>query len=126
MLIKSVSAILLISDDAERLSAFYKSALDIPLKDERHDDLPLHYGCNIGDVHFAIHPSEGWPGVQVKDSQSPVIALETKDVALAAERLRSVGIELTGPYDHGFAFTISFRDPDGNLVEILEMKRGDT
>ena len=61
MLIDSVSAILLISDKPVELATFYKSTLELPLEDEVHDDVPLHYGCNIGDVHFANHLSEGWP-----------------------------------------------------------------
>ena len=126
MLIASVSAILLISDDAKALADFYKTALGLPLKDERHDNVPLHYGCNIGDVHFAIHPSKGWPGVQTKDAQSPIVALATPDVQLVAESLQNLGIEAVGPFDHGFAFTVSFRDPDGNQIEILEFKRDDT
>ena len=126
MLVDSVSAVLLISDNAAALADFYKSALELPLQDEQHDGVPLHYGCEIGEVHFAIHPSEGWPGVRARDSQSPIIALATQNVDLIAGRLRNVGVEPVGPYDHGFAFTLSFRDPDGNLVEIMEFKRDGT
>lgn len=126
MLVDSVSAILLISDNAKALADFYRSALELPLQDERHDNIPLHYGCEIGGIHFAIHPSEGWPGVQANNAQSPIVALATKDVDLVAKRLRDIGTEAVGPYDHGFAHTVSFRDPDGNLVEVLELKRAAT
>ena len=123
MLIDSVSAILLISDNAERLADFYRSTLDLPLEDEIHDGTPLHYGCEIGAVHFAIHPSDDWPGVATADAQSPIIALATSDIAAVSDRLRESGIAAGEPYDHGFAYTISFRDPDGNQVEVLEFKR---
>ena len=36
--------------------------------------------------------------------------------------LQNLSIEVAGPFDHGFAFTVSFRDPDGNLVEVLEFR----
>ena len=126
MLVDSVSAILLISDNAAELAAFYKSSLELPLMDEVHDGVPLHYGCKIGDVHFAIHPSEGWPGVQTKDAQSPIIALSTSDVNLVVKRLRNLGIEAAEPHDHGFAYTVSFQDPDGNQIEVLEFKSAGT
>jgi len=126
MLVDSVSAILLISDNAAELAAFYKSSLELPLEDEVHDDVPLHYGCEIGDVHFAIHPSEGWPGVQTHDAQSPIIALGTSDVNLVVERLRTLGIEVDSPFDHGFAYTVSFQDPDGNQIEVFEFKSAST
>ena len=126
MLVESVSAILLISDNAGELAAFYKASLDLPLEDEVHDDVPPHYGCEIGDVHFAIHPSERWPGVQTTNAQSPIIVLATSDLNLVIERLRKSGIETAGPHDHGFAYTVSFRDPDGNQVEVLEFKSAGT
>jgi len=120
MLINGVSAILLISPNAKKLASFYRDTLGLPLEDEVHEGVPLHYACELGGVHFAIHPAEGWPGVPTRDAQSPVIALRTSDAKAVAERLVAGGFEATGPYDHGFAQVVTFRDPDGNHVEILE------
>jgi catechol 2,3-dioxygenase-like lactoylglutathione lyase family enzyme len=120
MLVDGVSAILLISPNAKALAQFYRDALDLPLVDEMLEGVPLHYTCQIGGVHFAIHPSEGWPGVPTRDAQSPVIALRTPDARAVAERLAARGFKAAGPYDHGFAQVVTFRDPDGNHVEILE------
>jgi hypothetical protein len=83
--------------------------------------MPLHYGCDLGDVHFAIHPAGGgWPGVPTRNAQSPVITFSTSELKAVAERLSAQGIKVTGPTDHGFAQGISFRDPDGNLISLLE------
>lgn len=120
MLITGVSAILLISPNAKALARFYEDALGLPLEDEVHEGVPLHYACELGGVHFAIHPAEGWPGVPTRDAQSPVIALRTRDAKAVAERLAANGFDAAGPYDHGFARVVTFRDPDGNLLEILE------
>ena len=57
MSIHAVGALLLISDDPEQLANFYRDALGLAIEEERHDDIPLHYGCEIGGMHFAIHPS---------------------------------------------------------------------
>ena len=62
MLIDDVTAILLISPDAKGLCEFYKATLGFPLEEETHDGMPLHYGYSLGDVHFAIHPANGWTG----------------------------------------------------------------
>ena len=67
-LITGVSAILLISPDAEALAEFYRAVLDLPLEDEVHEGVPRHYACEL----------------------------------------------------HGFAWVVSFRDPDGNHVELLQ------
>ena len=123
-MINSVGAILLISQDAKNLKDFYVDVLDIPLVDEIHDDTPLHYGCDIGAVHFAIHPAEHWPGKATPDSLSPVIALMADDLTNIIDKLGKYGIDAT-PADHGFANVIAFRDPDGNHLEICLLYTSD-
>ena len=119
-LIDDVTAILLISPNAKRLCEFYRRALGLRMKEERHDGMPLHYGLEIGAVHFAIHPAEGWTGVARHDAQSPVINVSTSNVKAVAERLKALGHKASNPTDHGFGHVLSFRDPDGNAVSIVE------
>jgi predicted enzyme related to lactoylglutathione lyase len=119
--IDAVGAILLISDDAARLAAFYRDAAGFPLEAEVHDGVAAHYGCEIGGVHFAIHPSEGWPGERAPTSQSPVLVFYTGDVQPAYERLVAHGVAATPPFDHGFAIMTAFEDPDGNNVQIMQL-----
>ncbi len=121
MPVSSVGAILLISQDAARLAEFYRSALGLPMVDEVHEGVPLHYACELGDVHFAIHPSETWPGEPTENSQSPVIVLNTLDVAAVYKELRESGVAATPPFDHGFAILVSFRDPDGNNIQVMQL-----
>jgi catechol-2,3-dioxygenase len=119
-LIDHVTAVLLISPNATKLCEFYRTTLGLPLEEEIHDGMPLHYGYSLGDVHFAIHNADGWPGVPTRNSQSPVITFSTSDLKAVTKRLSASGIKLTGPTDHGFANVVSFRDPDGNLISVLE------
>ncbi len=121
-LIDGVSAVLLVSDDAAGLAGFYGDVLGLPLVEEVHEGVPLHYACDLDGVHFAIHPSEGWPGRATGDSQSPVIALRTTDAAAVAGRLSARGIDPNGPSDHGFALVLAFRDPAGNHIEVMQPK----
>jgi predicted enzyme related to lactoylglutathione lyase len=121
MLVDDVTAILLISPNAKKLCEFYRATLGIPLEEEMHDGMPLHYGHPLGDVHFAIHDAaEGWPGVPTKNAQSPVISFSTSDMKSLVTRLTASGTKVTGPSDHGFGWVASFRDPDGNSVSIIE------
>jgi len=68
MLVDDVTAILLISPSAKRLCEFYRATLGLPLEEEVHDGMPMHYGYSLGDVHFAIHPADGWPGVPTQNA----------------------------------------------------------
>lgn len=85
-MISSVGALLLISDDAASLAAFYREAVKLALVDEEHQDVPLHYGCEITGLHFAIHPAADWPGKPTPTSQGPVIVFYTPDVHSVHER----------------------------------------
>jgi catechol-2,3-dioxygenase len=121
MLIDDVTAILLVSPNAKKLCEFYRTTLGIPLEEEVHEGIPLHYGYALGDVQFAIHPAgSGWPGVPTRNAQSPVIGFSTSDLKSVSKHLSAHGVKVTGPTDHGFAQAISFRDPDGNFVSVYE------
>ena len=120
MLVDDVTAILLISPNAEKLCEFYRATLGLPLEEEIHDGIPLHYGYSLGDVQFAIHNADGWPGVPIRNAQSPVITFSTSNLKAVAKRLSACGVKVTGPTDHGFGHILNFRDPDGNSVSVLE------
>jgi len=105
MMIDDVTAILLVSPNAKKLCEFYRATLGIPLEEEVHDGIPLHYGYALGDVQFAIHPANsGWPGVPTRNAQSPVIGFSTSDlksVAILAEiavgKPLNATIDIAGP-----------------------------
>jgi catechol-2,3-dioxygenase len=120
MLVDDVTAILLISPNAKKLCEFYRATLGLPLEEEVHDEIPLHFGCSLGDVQFAIHNAEGWPGVPTRNAQSPIITFSTSNLKALVKRLSARGVKVTGPTDHGFGQIASFRDPDGNTVSVLE------
>jgi catechol-2,3-dioxygenase len=120
MLIDDVTAILLISSNAKKLCEFYRATFGLPLEEEAHDGMPLHYGYSLGDVHFAIHNAEGWPGAATRNARSPVITFSTSNLKALVERLSARNVKVVGPTDHGFAQGISLRDPDENLISVLE------
>ncbi len=121
MSVHAIGALLLISDRPEQLAGFYRDALGIAMEEERHDDIPLHYGCEIGGTHFAIHPSASWPGEPAPHARSPVTVFHTADVNAAYKRLVAHGVDATPPFDHGFAVLTAFRDPDGNNVQVMRL-----
>jgi catechol 2,3-dioxygenase-like lactoylglutathione lyase family enzyme len=44
---------------AARFTEFYRDVLGLPLVEERHGNAPQHWGCELGDAHFAIDPRDG-------------------------------------------------------------------
>ena len=119
MAAKFFSAVLIYSENAERLGKFYRDILGIPLEEEKHGNSAMHYGCEIGDLHFAIHQAEAGkrPGVgsvnlafEVFDIDSHMRDLAQKDVKIISQ-----------PKDLGFMKLAVINDPDGNTVEFTEL-----
>jgi predicted enzyme related to lactoylglutathione lyase len=119
--IEFLSAVLMVSENPARLAEFYREVVGIPLKDEAHGSSRPHYGCNLGDLHFAIHPLETFP-----DRRHGVgavkLALNVFDLKALVERLESKGVKpLYSPHDTGFFISTAINDPDGNYIEFTQM-----
>lgn len=121
MSVKSICGVILTSNDVERLAEFYSLLLGVKLEREEHGGLAVHYGADLGEVHFAIHPPEdfretggGYPATKV--------AFHVDDLESHLQRVRDAGYSLwQEPHDEGFGLVASLRDPDGNLVELVEL-----
>jgi catechol 2,3-dioxygenase-like lactoylglutathione lyase family enzyme len=78
---------LLTSRQADRLAAFYRDVLGLPLHEERHDSGPSHWGCELGDVHFAIHPAEDGGGDEARGPGPVRLAFWVFDLQAFVQRL---------------------------------------
>jgi predicted enzyme related to lactoylglutathione lyase len=115
------SAVLITSANPERLYEFYKNKLKLPLEPEQHGDTKNHYGCELGDLHFAIHPLENF-----NDGKSGVgsikMAFEVFDIEDFARQLKEQGIELVHPIKSmGPMLITAITDPDGNYIEFTQL-----
>jgi catechol 2,3-dioxygenase-like lactoylglutathione lyase family enzyme len=120
--IEFLSAVLLVSENVRGLAAFYRDVLGLPLKEEVHGDTEAHYGCELGDVHFAIHPRENFdlaPGVAPGRVR---LAFGVVDIHAFAARLAVHKVTpVFPPRDVGFAMMTALNDPDGNYIEVTEL-----
>lgn len=116
------SAILIVSKNAPRLATFYRDVLGIPLEDEQHGDTELHYGCTIGDIHFAIHPFEDFED-QEPNVGSIKLAFEVFDMDTFLMRMNKLGVQpLYPPKPLGpMGVMTAVKDPDGNLIEFTQL-----
>jgi catechol 2,3-dioxygenase-like lactoylglutathione lyase family enzyme len=124
--IRFISGILLVSSQPERLVAFYRDVLGVPLVAEIHADSEPHWGCELGDVHFAIHPAADYPDDPAGGPGPVKLAFMVFDLTAMAAWLGERGIPLCyPPMDLGSESTITaIRDPDGNLVELTQLGSG--
>jgi catechol 2,3-dioxygenase-like lactoylglutathione lyase family enzyme len=119
--IEFLSAVLLVSGDPKRLAEFYPDVIGVPLREEQHGDAPPHWGCTLGDIHFAIHPVETFPDKQ-SGTGSVKLAFTVFDIQALVRRLEEDAVPvLYPPRDTGFFWSTAVLDPDGNLVEFTEL-----
>jgi len=121
-MVKHVSAVIVVSNQAPVVAAFYRDKLGIPLEDEQHEGggEVMHYGCSLAGLHFAVHPVENWPYAAEAGPGGFRVALRIDDADVSAAELRRLGQAFTGPIDEGWAKMLRMRDPDGNYVELVQ------
>lgn len=115
-----VCAVLVKARDMEKLTAFYRDVCGLPLQGEGSGE-GLHYGCELGDLHFAIHHA---PKGATSGDAGTRIALAVDDVDGFLVRLREHQVKIDfGPIDLDFGRLASFRDPEGNAVEVVTLSK---
>ena len=119
--IEFVSAVHVVSRNAERLAAFYRDVLGVPLRVE-HQENRAHWGCTLGDLHFSIYPAEDFAHDAATGVGAIKLAFAVFDIDEVAERLEERGVGLLyPPRDLGWCKMTAIRDPDGNYIELTEL-----
>jgi predicted enzyme related to lactoylglutathione lyase len=116
-----VGALVLFSADPERCVAFYR-AIGVPLAEERHGEgEPLHFACELGEVHVAVFPAEppgDAPGLS--SSGCTFAGFSVASVEAAVDGARQLGAAvLQEPADYPWGRRAVLRDPDGRPVEVF-------
>jgi catechol 2,3-dioxygenase-like lactoylglutathione lyase family enzyme len=121
--VRFISGVILVSRQAERMAQFYREVLGVPLAEERHDETQPHWGCELGDVHFAVHPAEDYPDDPASGPGPVKLAFMVFDLPRMVAWLDNCGVALCyPPTDLGTESKVTaVRDPDGNLVELTQL-----
>ena len=124
--VRFISGVILVSRQPERAAGFYRNVLGLPLAEERHGGTQPHWGCELGDTHFAIHPAEDYPEDPVTGPSPVKVAFMVFDLPRMISWLDRCGVPLCyPPASLGTQSQITaVRDPDGNLVELTQLGPG--
>ncbi len=118
MAVKRLQNAYYVTRDMERAVRFYQAALGLSLK---FQDGSRWAQFDAGGVNFSLSsPEEAAPG-----TQGAVVILEVDDLDAAAAELEAAGAAIEGRRDMGsHGRTLTFRDPDGNLVQLFQRVAG--
>jgi predicted enzyme related to lactoylglutathione lyase len=119
--IEFLSGVIIVSKQAEQLAQFYRDVVGIELEAEDHGGLETHWGTELGDIHFAIHPESNFPGSPAGNA-SVKLAFTVFDLDSVLSRFEDHGVELAYPVkNEGFGRMVAIRDPEGNFIELTEL-----
>jgi catechol 2,3-dioxygenase-like lactoylglutathione lyase family enzyme len=121
--IKQINPIILFVKNFESCYDFYKNKLDLEIVkgDSSHENF---VEFKIGDISFDIHG--GYKGEPVKNNNIGVHFV-VEDIFTTFQILKNNNVEITkepqkmpwGDYE------LTIKDPDGNLIDILQMTSKD-
>jgi catechol 2,3-dioxygenase-like lactoylglutathione lyase family enzyme len=95
--VRFISGVILVSREPERSAGFYRDVLGLPLAEERHGDTQPHWGCELGETHFAIHPAEDYPEDPVTGPSPVKFAFMVFDLPKMISWLDKCGVPLCYP-----------------------------
>jgi catechol 2,3-dioxygenase-like lactoylglutathione lyase family enzyme len=105
------------SEDVKNLLPFYRDVLGLKVGFERPGFVVLG---ELGAPTLALGSHSEVHGRNA-DSARHMVALATDDVRTDWNRLKAAGVEFVeDPTDYGNLRIVTLKDPDGNLVQLLE------
>ena len=120
MSVRSICGVILLTEQPDALAGFYAEALGLEFEREDHGGLDIHFGVDIGEVHFGIHPPSNFKG-RGPSSATP-IAFSVSSLDEHLPKCRELGASvLVEPHDEGFGTVVTLSDPEGNLFELVEL-----
>ena len=124
MPLRSICGVILLSDDPRRLADFYSRVLGCTFEREDHGNLAEHYGFDVGEIHFGIHPPSNFQQARPCGAAA-VIAFNVSSLKDTMAILAELDArQVQSPHDEGFGPVTSYLDPDGNTFELVELAYG--
>ena len=116
----SVCGVVLFTEDPLRLARFYTEVLGVAFEREEHGGLAAHYGADVGETHFGLHPPTNF--AQSVGATRSAVAFAVEALEPYLERLERLGAPVVlPPHDEGFGRTTTYADPEGHLLELVEL-----
>lgn len=122
-MINGVVGITIWTDNLERLRTFYIETLKLTL----HSDHETFLTFQFGDVRLNLGYHKDVSG-KTKDPYRTMINLAVMDIQEEYERLIEQGVQFIRPpqQEHWMGWVSTFKDPDGNILQLLEFPGGTT
>jgi lactoylglutathione lyase len=116
-MIESLAGVILWTDNLEAMAAFYRDVLRLPL----HSVRPHFVAFQLGEARLSVglHSQVHGPA---KEPVRVTVNLNVAGIHAAYHDLVARGVTFLRPpeREHWGGWVASFRDPDGNLLQLLQ------
>ena len=116
-MIDGLVGVIVWTDRLDEMAEFYRDTLGFPV----HSVRPNFVAFQLGDARFSIGTHAHVSG-RTTEPERVMINLGTRDIHNAHETLSARGVEFVRPpeQEHWGGWVATFRDPDGNMLQLLE------
>ena len=118
-MIEGVAGVIIWTDRLEEMSAFYRNSLGL----EPHSVRPDFVAFRWGDVRLSIGAHTLVKG-GAKDPYRIMVNLSVRDIHSYYKDALGRGVRFVRPpeQEHWGGYVATLEDPDGNLVQLLELR----
>ncbi len=119
--VQGVNGVIIWTEDLERLLAFYRDTLGL----SPHSVRPSFVSFKWGDMRLGIGTHSQVHG-RASDPYRVMVNFAVDDIHRAYRALLSRGVEFLRPpeREHWGGWVCTFRDPDGNILQLLQQPEG--
>ena len=116
-MIETVSGVIIWTDRLDRLVAFYRDVLQLPV----HSVRPSFVAFAFGDFRLSIGLHDGVHG-EANDPYRIMVNFNVTDIAATYTALRERGVEFIRPpaLEEWGGWVATLKDPDGNILQLLQ------
>lgn len=116
-MIDNLAGVIVWTDNLPAMTAFYRDTLALPV----HSARPHFVAFQMGAARFSIGTHAEVQG-PARESVRVTVNFGVADIAAAHARLVERGVSFVRPpeREHWGGWVASLRDPDGNLVQLLQ------
>jgi lactoylglutathione lyase len=117
--VTEIASLVLFAADVDKTADFYRT-LGLELEHEDHGEGPVHFAMELGDVHFAIYPTEvsgRAPARRAAGSSFPGFYVNALDEVTRS--LRQMGARVLTEHEQmPWGCRVVVEDPDGRAIEV--------